>query len=107
MAKNRSYAKKRKAKNARFFILILIVTGLFAAFIIYSNAKMDEEIKNLDQDMTSNTKKLKDLDEKITSLEEDYDIRNTDKFKEKIAEERLGMVKKDSKEEEKEDDDTN
>lgn len=98
MAKKKSYAKKRKAKNTKFFVMILILTLLFAGFIYYTNSKMDAELRELDQEMTSNKKKMQELDEEITSLEEDYDIRNTDKFKEKIAKERLGMVKKDSEE---------
>ena len=98
MAKKMSYAKKRKAKNTKFFVMILILTLLFAGFIYYTNSKMDAELRELDQEMTSNKKKMQELDEEITSLEEDYDIRNTDKFKEKIAKERLGMVKKESDE---------
>lgn len=98
MAKKKSYAKKRKAKNTKFFVMILILTLLFAGFIYYTNSRMDAEMREIDQEMTSNKKKLQELDEEITSLEEDYDIRNTDEFKEKIAKERLGMVKKDSEE---------
>ncbi|WP_282929540.1 septum formation initiator family protein [Anaerococcus sp. Marseille-Q7828] len=98
MAKKKSYAKKRKAKNTKFFVMILILTLLFAGFIYYTNSKMDAELRELDQEMTSNKKKMQELDEEITSLEDDYDIRNTDEFKEKIAKERLGMVKKDSEE---------
>ena len=98
MAKKKSYAKKRKAKNTKFFVMILILTLLFAGFIYYTNSRMDAEMREIDQEMTSNKKKMQELDEEITSLEEDYDIRNTDKFKEKIAKERLGMVKKESEE---------
>ena len=101
MAKKKSYAKKRKAKNTKFFVMILILTLLFAGFIYYTNSRMDAEIREIDQEMTSNKKKLQELDEEITSLEEDYDIRNTDEFKEKIAKERLGMVKKESEENDK------
>ena len=35
----------------------------------------------------------------INKADEDYDIRNTDEFKEKVAKERLGMVKKENDEE--------
>ena len=101
MAKKKSYAKKRKAKNTKFFVMILILTLLFAGFIYYTNSRMDAEIREIDQEMTSNKKKLQELDEEITSLEEDYDIRNTDAFKAKIAKERLGMVKKESEENDK------
>lgn len=98
MAKKKSYAKKRKAKNTKFFVMILILTVLFAGFIYYSNSRMDAEMREIDQEMTSNKKKMQELDEEITSLEDDYDIRNTDEFKEKIAKERLGMVKEESEE---------
>ena len=98
MAKKKSYAQKRKAKNTKFFVMILILTLVFAGFIYYTNSRMDAEMRELDQEMTSKKKKMQELDEEITSLEEDYDIRNTDEFKEKIAKERLGMVKKDSEE---------
>ena len=98
MAKKKSYAKKRKAKNTKFFVMILILTILFAGFIYYSNSRMDAEMREIDQEMTSNKKKMQELDEEITSLEDDYDIRNTDEFKEKVAKERLGMVKKESEE---------
>ena len=98
MAKKKSYAKKRKAKNTKFFVMILILTLLFAGFIYYTNSRMDAEMREINQEMTSNKKKLQELDEEINSLEEDYDIRNTDEFKEKIAKERLGMVKKESEE---------
>lgn len=96
MAKRKSYAKKRKAKNRKFILGIILLTVLFAAFIYYSNANMDNEIKSLDEEITSNTKKMEDLDSEITDLEKDYNIRNTDEFKEKVAKERLGMVKKEA-----------
>ena len=99
MARKKSYAKRRKAKNTKFFAMIMVVTLFFVGFIYYTNSKMDAEIKSLDEQMTSNKKKMKELDEEITSLEEDYDIRNTDEFKEKVAKERLGMVKKEADEE--------
>lgn len=110
MAKKRSYARKRKAKNTRFILAILVITGLFAGFIYFSNSNMNKEIKSLDEEITSNTKKMDDLDSEITSLEEDYDIRNTDEFKEKVAKERLGMVKKEddkANQDRKENDDSN
>lgn len=97
MAKKKSYAKKRKAKNTKFILGIVILTVLFAGFIYFSNSNMNKEIKSLDEEITSNTKKMEDLESEITSLEEDYDIRNTDEFKEKVAKERLGMVKKEDK----------
>lgn len=54
---------------------------------------MKAEINSLDTEIESTQKKLDDVNKEITTLEKDYEIRNTDQFKEKIAEERLGMVK--------------
>lgn len=54
---------------------------------------MNAEINNLNTEIKSTQKKLDDVNKEITSLENDYEIRNTDQFKEKVAQERLGMVK--------------
>ena len=54
---------------------------------------MKAEINTLDTEISSTKKKLDDVSKEITSLESDYEIRNTDQFKEKIAQERLGMIK--------------
>ena len=73
---------------------------------------MKSEINSLDTEISSTQKKLDDVNKEITTLEKDYEIRNTDQFKEKIAQERLGMTKgnTENKEENKsteEDDDKN
>lgn len=67
---------------------------------------MKAEIDSLDTEIKSTQKKLDNVNKEITTLESDYEIRNTDQFKEKIAQERLGMVKDkedDKKNEDKED----
>ncbi|MDU3176624.1 septum formation initiator family protein [Anaerococcus sp.] len=60
---------------------------------------MNAEINNLNTEIKSTQKKLDDVNKEITSLENDYEIRNTDQFKEKVAQERLGMVKNSDKKE--------
>lgn len=60
---------------------------------------MDAEMEYINREMKSTNKKLDDINEEISTLESDYEIRNTDDYKEKLAEEKLGMTKdKDSEE---------
>ncbi|WP_394011873.1 FtsB family cell division protein [Anaerococcus cruorum] len=112
MAKAKSYQRRRKAKNRRFLLTIFLVLLISVISYIFLNKMMKAEINSLDTEISSTQKKLDDVNKEITSLEKDYEIRNTDQFKEKIAQERLGMTKgnTESKQEDKsteEDDDKN
>lgn len=105
MARAKSYQKKRKAKNRRFLLSVLLILILSTVAYIFFNKMMNAEIKTLNSEINSTKKKLDSVNEEITSLESDYEIRNTDQFKEKIAQERLGMVKGENEKEEDETDD--
>lgn len=105
MARAKSYQKKRKAKNRRFLLSVLLILILSTIAYIFLNKMMNAEIKTLNSEINSTKKKLDSVNEEITSLESDYEIRNTDQFKEKIAQERLGMVKGENEKEEDETDD--
>lgn len=105
MARAKSYQKKRKAKNRRFLLSVLLILILSTVAYIFFNKMMNAEIKTLNSEISSTKKKLDAVNEEITSLESDYEIRNTDQFKEKIAQERLGMVKGENEKEEDETDD--
>lgn len=105
MARAKSYQKKRKAKNRRFLLSVLLILILSTIAYIFFNKMMNAEIKTLNSEISSTKKKLDAVNEEITSLESDYEIRNTDQFKEKIAQERLGMVKGENEKEEDETDD--
>lgn len=112
MAKAKSYQKRRKAKNRRFLLTIFLILLISVISFIFLNKMMKAEINTLDTEISSTKKKLDDVNKEITSLESDYEIRNTDQFKEKIAQERLGMIKgkTDKKEDEPakiDEDDTN
>ncbi len=93
MAKANSYSKIRKKKNKRFLftIIALIIISSIAYYI--SSKAMDNEINSLNKEITSTQKKLDKANAEIKNIENDYKIRNTDQFKEKMAKERLGMVK--------------
>lgn len=93
MAKAKSYQKRRKAKNRRFLLTIFLILLISVISFIFLNNMMKAEISSLDTEISSTKKKLDDVNKEITSLESDYEIRNTDQFKEKIAQERLGMTK--------------
>ena len=88
-----SYSKKRRKKNIRFLFTIIALLIISSIAYYISNAAMNNEINKIDKEIVSTQKKLDATNAEINSLKKDYDIRNTDKFKEKIAKERLGMVK--------------
>lgn len=99
MAKNRrrarkdSYLSKRKQKNKRF---LRVATGLViiaSLGFFYLNSTMNKEHADMNKDIISGQKKLEDIKTEIDELKNDYEMRNTDQFKEKVAKEKLGMVK--------------
>lgn len=99
-AKKESYLSKRRQKNKRFFrtaVGLVVVAGLG---FFYLNSSMNKENENMTKDIISSQKKLEDVKTEIKSLKEDYEMRNTDEFKEKVAKEKLGMVKKSKDDEE-------
>lgn len=97
MARKSAYLRQRKAKNLRFLVLILLLIGGSFALYIYNSKAMDKEISEIESEIASNQKKLQGINQEITELKEDYNIRNTDEFKEKVAEDRLGMTKENRK----------
>ena len=93
-ARKDTYLSKRGAKNKRFLMAagsLLIVSSLGFAYL---NSSMNKEHREMNKDIISSQKKLDDVKNEIEGLKEDYEMRNTDEFKEKVAKERLGMVKK-------------
>ena len=71
-------------------IIVLSSVGFW-----YLNSSMNAENEKMSKDIISSQKKLEDVKTEIDGLREDYEMRNTDQFKEKVAKEKLGMVKKD------------
>lgn len=93
MNKAISYSKRRKKKNISFLFTLIALLIISSIAYYVSNAAMNNEINSINKEIVSTQKKLDATNAEINSLKKDYDIRNTDKFKEKIAKERLGMVK--------------
>lgn len=96
MARKSVYLRQRKSKNIRFLLLIIVLIVASSLLYTYNKKAMDKEISYIDSEITSNQKKLNGINEEITKLTNDYNIRNTDEFKEKVAEDRLGMTKESS-----------
>lgn len=94
-ARKDSYLSKRKVKNKRFLKMITGVLVLSSVGFLYLNSSMNAENEKMSKDIISSQKKLEDVKTEIDGLKEDYEMRNTDQFKEKVAKEKLGMVKKD------------
>lgn len=100
MAKNRrrarkdSYLSKRKQRNKRFLRIAAGLVVLASLGFFYLNSAMNKEHKDMNKDIISGQKKLEDIKTEIDELKNDYEMRNTDDFKEKVAKEKLGMVKK-------------
>lgn len=93
-ARKNSYLKQRGKKNKRFLLTAfgLVIFSVIGFYFLNSNLNAD--MKKLDQDIVSSKKKLENVKKEIDSLNKDYENRNTDQFKEKVAKEKLGMVKK-------------
>lgn len=94
-ARKDSYLSKRKEKNKRFLRMIAGLIVLSSVGFWYLNSSMNAENEKMSKDIISSQKKLEDVKTEIDGLREDYEMRNTDQFKEKVAKEKLGMVKKD------------
>lgn len=100
MAKNRrrarkdSYLSKRKQRNKRFLRIAAGLVIIASLGFFYLNSAMNKEHADMNKDIISGQKKLEDIKTEIDELKNDYEMRNTDEFKEKVAKEKLGMVKK-------------
>ena len=93
MSRNKSYFQKRRVKNKRFLLIIaLILVSSFVYFKIY-NKNLDKKISELNSLINDENLKKDSLKNSISEIKQDYSNRNTDEFKEKIARNRLDMVK--------------
>lgn len=94
MTRKNSYFRRRRRQNKRFLLTIVSVLVLAFGFLSIYNQNYQKQMASLDKDIASTQAKKDELDKEIKSLKDDYKNRNTDEFKEKIARERLNMVKK-------------
>ena len=94
MAKKNSYLKRRRKQNQKFLLTIFAVLLVAGLSYYASGVKANKEMASLDKEIYSSVKKKESLQAEIKELKDDYEKRNTDEFKEKIARDRLDMVKK-------------
>lgn len=95
MNKYERYLKNRSQKNLRFLlvILLLFVLGLFLSRSF--NKNIDAKLSSMDKNIKTTNSKITNVKTDIESIKKDYENRNTDEFKEKLAREKLEMIKKD------------
>lgn len=94
MTRKNSYFRRRRRQNKRFLLTIVSVLALAFGFLWIYNQNYQKQMARLDKDIASTQAKKDELDKEIKDLKDDYKNRNTDEFKEKIARQRLNMVKK-------------
>lgn len=70
------------------FVLVFLLAKSF-------NNKINLQMGAINNDIKSTSSKISSLRNEIDSIKKDYENRNTDEYKEKVAREKLGMIKKD------------
>jgi cell division protein DivIC len=95
MSRNQKYLKNRKKYNRRYLFCILIVLTIAFFGFRKMNRIMNAEIAKVTSQISEKNDEIENIKLDIDSLKDDYKNRNSDEFKEKIARERLGMIKKD------------
>ncbi|PMC82307.1 FtsB family cell division protein [Anaerococcus hydrogenalis] len=95
MNKYERYIKNRSKKNTRFLIMVFLVFILTFFLTRAFNKNMNRQRLSLKENITETNTKISKVKKEIDTIKKDYENRNTDDFKEKIAREKLGMIKKD------------
>ena len=73
------------------FLVFILTFFLTRAF----NKNMNRQRLSLKENIKETNTKISKVKKEIDTIKKDYENRNTDDFKEKIAREKLGMIKKD------------
>lgn len=90
--KNNSQKDKRKNKNKFSTIIVLALIFISVTFTV----KLVEQNRTLNQlknEKASYEKQMSSLNEEIEELKKDYEKKDSMEFVEKIAREKLGMIK--------------
>ena len=95
MNKYERYIKNRSKKNTRFLIMVFLVFILTFFLTRAFNKNMNRQRLSLKENISETNTKISKVKKEIDTIKKDYENRNTDGFKEKIAREKLGMIKKD------------
>lgn len=84
----RKRSSKRRKSNLIFVLFILTFT-----YFPYALAKQGIKISEYEKELNSYTNKKQEIIEEISTLKKDYEKRETLEFAEKVAREKLGMIK--------------
>ena len=84
----RKRSSKRRKSNLIFVLFILTFT-----YFPYALAKQGIKISEYEKELNSYTDKKQEIIEEISTLKKDYEKRETLEFAEKVAREKLGMIK--------------
>lgn len=84
----RKRSSKRRKSNLIFVLFILTFT-----YFPYALAKQGIKISAYEKELNSYTNKKQEIIEEISTLKKDYEKRETLEFAEKVAREKLGMIK--------------
>lgn len=95
MNKYEKYLKNRSKKNKRFLIMNILAFVLVFLLAKSFNNKLNAQMGAINNDIKSTSSKISSLRNEIDTIKKDYENRNTDEYKEKVAREKLGMIKKD------------
>ena len=95
MSKYERYLKNRSKKNRRFLIMSILAFVLVFLLTKSFNNKINAQMGAVNNEIKSTSNKISSLRNEIDTIKKDYENRNTDAYKERVAREKLGMIKKD------------
>ena len=86
-------AKKRRESNRRFFFFILILISLSSIYFSYTFIGQRISLNNSNKELDSLILEREILNKEIEDLREQFDNKDTPEYIEKIARDKLGMIK--------------
>ncbi len=96
MEKNRrkkNTNKKKLNKRRRFINFIVILTLLTTVYFTFTLVRNKVEYNRLNNQLDELISERKEIEEEIKNLEKNYEDRDSLEFAEKVAREKLGMIK--------------
>ena len=79
-------------RNGKIKIKTLVVMIIFGVFII-AFVRQESTMKRLNKNIATKNEELQQLQEENVKLQNEVDMVNSDSYKERLARERLGMIR--------------
>lgn len=95
MSKAEKYLNNRKKSNRRFVTMVIFILLVSFFAFKYINSTIASKKMTVNSQIDEKNQEIKEIKNDISSIRSDYKKRNTDEFKEKVAREKLGMIKDD------------